>query len=245
MVYFVYGYSHVNEGDPVMKAKDHIEAEIRELGDEKTALVARAGQIKAELQALIRERTDNTTRCTEIDADLSALRRALATLQEHAKPKQDPEPVPRDPVVARELQALTQPLPSAVRPRSGHAKDPLHVQPKKATLGKVVSERTPSAFAYEGEAVLLDRDKSPTVRERADLLIEAMRDHEGAMSQYAMADTMAELLDCKRQTAQTIVSQCVRVLAVEDRIIYTGQKAEAQPGGRHASPIWKINEEKD
>lgn len=228
-----------------MKAKDHIESEIRELGDEKTALVARAGQIEAELQSLIRERTDNITRCTEIDADLSALRRALATLQEHVKPKQEPEPIrPRNPEVARELQALTQPIPTA-RPRPGHAKDPLHVQPKKATSGKVVSERTPSAFAYEGEAVLLNRDKSPTVRERADLLIEAMRENEGAMSQYAMADVMAELLDCKRQTAQTIVSQCVRVLAVEDRIIYTGQKAETHPGGRLVSPVWKINEEKD
>lgn len=249
-----------------MKARQYIEAEIRELGDEKVKLRARHGQITSEIQALIQERSANITRSTAIDADLTALRRALATLQEHVpepvtesvapevidvpapkpveaspKPRTLPPGTPHrrshpDPMKAAKKAAKAKATPEPVTQR---AADPLHVVPRKQAGGKVCPH-TERALTYDGNIELRPRDLSPTVRQRADLLLEVLRENDGAISQYAMAEMMTDLMECKRQTAQAIVSQCVRLMAHNQEIIWTGQKVPSRPNGRVDSLMWKI-----
>ncbi len=241
-----------------MKAQQYIQTEIRELGDEQAQLGARVEQIEAAVQTLIQERTDALTRTTAIDADLSALRRALATLQEHV-PTTAVEVIDADTTPApTEVSPAPRALPPGTPHRRSHpdpvkaAKkaanrehvrcsiNPLQVTPRNIPEGRSSPRSKPTQMVYEGEITLRRADLSPTVRERADLLLEVMDENEGTMSQYQMAVKMADLLNAKMPSAQSIVTQCLRVLAYHHEVVWTGQKVATRPGGRLASPVWKI-----
>lgn len=257
-----------------MKAREYIEVEAKDLTDERVQLNARNEQIEAEVQALIQERTDNITRCDEIAIEIGALRRALAALQEHTPERKPTKTEPRDNRgIATTLRSDRQPEPVApIAPAPGtphrrskpdpmkavkraekakatqhphHLIDPLSVAPKSEHHHRESRKRAPLVHTYDDNDTVLDkRDLSPTNVTRAELALDIMREHQGFISQHELGLEMADLLECKKTTAQAIVSKCIRLLAVRKQIVYTGQKAISRPGtDRYDSPIWKIADE--
>lgn len=81
------------------------------------------------------------------------------------------------------------------------------------------SRCTPST---PSEVTLTDRDKSPTVEARCELLLEILDEMAGRVGTAPeLTQAWAALLDVKVQTAQTQVSQCLRILYSRERVVFT------------------------
>lgn len=108
-----------------------------------------------------------------------------------------------------------------------YQRDPLvvHARSEGAGLGKSSPKsRSPQPMhtLHPSEVTLTDRDKSPTVEARCELLLEILDEMAGRVGTAPeLTQAWAALLDVKVQTAQTQVSQCLRILYSRERVVFT------------------------
>lgn len=244
-----------------MNSLEAIRAEIAELKDERAGLAARVEQLpkeieqlQARVEVLWAERCDIDSRLADVVVHVSALERAEAVLVEHSAPAAvEPDPVLLDaPDAPPERQLSLAPADGAPSdgargrgPGRRHLLNPLHVYPHNVSAhpgGK--PGRTAARLASDGEPYAVELARllaSPTWAERRDLVVMLIEDRGGEASGIELAADMADTLDCKLSTAQTISGRCLVALVHLGRVAYSGRKAEDARGAL-SSPIWKLEE---
>lgn len=233
-------------------AAQGIQMEIRAREEERTRLRDEQAQLETRI-------TEIDARRFELNTQIEALLAALAVIQEQvvaparqesvpepvsAPESPDPDPAPTPAIEAAD-EATAPPTRTGRRSLTDNPLAVKHVNPStNDQTGRGRGSKKPKRYldpvtASERPDLRWDQ-LSDTERERTEAVMMLLDDHT-EMSQFDLAKALCEVMegDVELGTAQSIVSQCIAILQVNNLVIYTGCLG-ATDSGRKSSPIWKL-----